>query len=98
MKKEDEILFYDSPEKINQCLNCIRPKCTNCLRIGGKGYSLERDKIDYGEFMELYENNWTDSRIADYFGVKTFTIANYRKTLSLPSKQPQARRNRHARS
>ena len=87
----DDIMFHDSPEKIDKCLSCKRPKCTNCMRKGGKGQSLQKDNIDYDEFVELYEDGWNDPKLADYFGVTVSVIRHYRKTYNLPSKQTVGR-------
>lgn len=94
----EDIFFYDSPENIKQCLNCTRTKCTNCLRVGGKGYSLKQDKIDHDEFMELYEDGWNDPKLAEYFGVTVSVIRHYRHNRGLKSKQPTARRKKNGRS
>lgn len=83
----EDILFYDSPEKIKQCLSCTRLKCSNCMREGGKGRSLKRDKINPTEFMDLYEEGWNDVQIANYFGVTQSIVKEYRKKRGLPSKQ-----------
>ena len=95
----EDILFYDSPETIKQCLSCTRTKCSNCMRIGGKGRSLKSDKINQAEFMDLYEEGMNDIEIANYFGVTQSVVKEYRKKRGLPSKQPGGRgRKKHGRS
>ena len=30
----NEIFYGDAPEDIRKCLDCTRPRCTNCLALG----------------------------------------------------------------
>ena len=94
----EDNFFYDSREHIEQCLSCKRPRCTNCMREGGKGFSLERDKIDHDKFMEMYNAGMNDVEIGRYFGVTKKVIFYYRKERNLPSKRPYVRRKKHVKS
>ena len=94
----ENILFYDSPECIKQCLSCKRLRCTNCMREGGPGLSQKQDKIDPEKFIELWECGWNDVEIAKYFGVTKAIVRYYRSRLELPSKQITGRGKKKCRS
>ena len=40
--KMEELYFYDTPEQIQQCLNCERHKCNDCMKYGGPARNESR--------------------------------------------------------
>lgn len=92
MNGSEELLFYDSPDNIQKCLNCEREQCTNCLGQAPTKYGRNiYAEIDREKFTKLFNEGLTDEEIGARFGLPRHTIANYRRWAGL-YKQPPNRR------
>ena len=81
---EEELHFCDSPEKIQKCLNCTKPVCTNCLssraeksrkRTGARYSDIKR------EIADSFDKGMTNQEIADAFDVRVETVRKWKHWL-----------------
>lgn len=63
----------DTAEQIDKCLNCDKPKCSNCI----DNPAPIRDKKE-AAFMKLYNLGYGDGEIAAIMGSTRRTITQYR--------------------
>lgn len=81
-----KLMYEDPPELIQKCLNCNRPKCTNCLGISGSQYILSDDselQKRCDRLTELHGLGYNDREIASIMGLSKTTIYNCRAALGL---------------
>ena len=86
----------DSPEQIEMCLSCERPRCVDC--IGRRlPKSSEKGTVDYKPKGTVTLNNTdrtvllhyceskSDKDLAEKIGVPRATVSSVRRKLNLPS-------------
>ena len=77
----------DTPEMIQQCLNCTRPECINCYAGPAKrreAYKLCEEKREMIKFYA--ELGYNDVEIARRAGLSTMTVNRYRRlVLKIPA-------------
>lgn len=81
----------DTPEAIEQCLNCTKPRCTNCLGQLPSPRRPAQPKVNHDKFMELYDKGLSDGKIAAELKVDVSTIRAHRKKHNIPTKRPKNR-------
>ncbi len=77
----DELIYgCDSPENVQICLSCTRPKCTNCLSYGGP----ENKRVPQTllnevreELIALIRQGVRQRDIAKQLGVSDSTISRW---------------------
>ena len=85
----------DSPEQIQMCLTCKRPRCVDCIgrTIPDSREAYNRKTIGYKkrmlnntarEVIRLYRTSKNDRDIAEQMGRPVATITGIRKKLGLP--------------
>lgn len=86
----------DTPEQIQMCLSCKRPRCVNCIGEG-RTYRSRRQVEEYKTedgvrinrtdraVLMLYPTSKSDKDIADKLGKPRATISSVRRKLKLPS-------------
>ena len=64
----------DSPEEIAQCLNCERPRCTDCFREGGR--KMQRVPVEKREMQRVPvgEKGFTPYELSFLSGISVPTI------------------------
>lgn len=79
---EIEYEGYDSPEDIQRCLHCTRPKCVNCLDSAaakaqrvGTVRKHPQEKID--RVAELRREGLTVKAIGERLGIPASTVYHY---------------------
>ena len=80
---------YDTPERIQQCLSCPRPKCTNCYVTEKR--RIQRSTIMYSKRVETREAFFaayivgnTDTEIGNILKVSQATAHRWRNELNFP--------------
>ena len=79
----------DSMETIQQCLNCTRPTCINCIDFKKKDYkaldlsklSIERQR----EFINLYMECSSDAELSKRYGRASSFVCTCRHAFDLPA-------------
>ena len=90
----------DSPERIQQCLHCTRPKCVDCYttlaRKKRKCIAVKEGTDSREEFLDAYLACSSDLEIAVTINKAQSTVNRYRTSLSLspPSKRPAEEKRR----
>lgn len=81
-------MIGDSKEQIEQCLNCTKAKCNNCLRTSERKASLVDQHKE--QVRELYELGLSDKQIAKRLGCGYNTVGRCRRLLGLPCQKERA--------
>lgn len=91
MKDHELDYIYDTPEVISLCLNCSKRECTNCLGVNviAKKDESAGATIDHKKFMDVYNRDYTDDRMAKELGVSVAVLRRYRKDNNIPTKRPK---------
>ena len=93
-RKDSEAERYnvvqDSPEMIQQCLNCTKARCTNCFDRGGrlekrKEEVRKRREAEIDKFLEGWIIGRTDDEIAKQLGKGKGSVYHTRIRIGFPS-------------
>ena len=76
-----EVHYCDSPENVQKCLNCNKPKCTNCLHSGTNTPKKRKPYVLSDEVREkvvvLVKQGVKQKEIAKQFGVSEPTVSRW---------------------
>lgn len=79
--EDREVHYCDSPENVQKCLNCTKPKCTNCLHHGTNTTKKSRPCVLSDEVREnvaaLVRKGVKQNVIAKQFGVSEPTVSRW---------------------
>ena len=96
-----EIRRDDTPEEIQKCLHCERPKCLNCLDYHyrePKQNMVGANRLAHEKVVrELNEKGLNDAMIAREMGMNGSYISKIRRSLGLPKQKrrgPYAKRTK----
>lgn len=81
-------MIGDSKEQIEQCLNCTKLECNNCLRTSERKASLVDQHKE--QVKELYERGLSDRQIAKRLHCGHNTVGACRRALGLPPLKERA--------
>ena len=83
----------DGPEQITMCLNCKRPRCTNCVEhrkvSGGEAAEKKKKQEAVGvrgredEFYKLYNLGHSDNEIAKALKIPRQNVTSFRNRRGL---------------
>lgn len=83
-------MIGDSKEQIEQCLNCTKPECTNCLGPYSRKSQAPFLAEHKDDLLELCEEGLTDRQIGQLLGRSKSQICYYRRLLGIPSIKEKA--------
>lgn len=77
-------------QEIDQCLECEKPTCNNCLEHGGRlrratAHAMTVEQVE--QFIEMYNNGLMLADIADALNITRSTIDGRLRRFGLPTRQ-----------
>ena len=78
-----------NPEEIEACLNCKKPRCTDCFAKAYKGSQKQKKFIDAKLLTELYNAGVTKVVIARRLGIHMDTLNKRLAQFGIPSDYPR---------
>ena len=81
-------------EEIEQCLNCGKPECDNCMRFAYKNRAGYIAVFNASEFARLYNRGYSYIFIARKLGIHHDTLSKRTREDHLRSVQPRPKLDR----